>query len=191
MPELAADLLSFVNALHLDTFHLAGHSLGSAIAMQFALDHVGRLTSLLLLAPAWVDGMQVANVQNVEAAQQILIDNEAFFRQAFKAMMPTLNDDAYFDQLVQDGRKQRVEATMRNVPALINWRPGDTLRNIGVPSLVVSGELDALTGGANAARTAAALDTRQVTMQGVGHSPNIEAPDRFVEVMMSFIKGDE
>jgi pimeloyl-ACP methyl ester carboxylesterase len=196
MPELAGDLLATVDALRLDKFHLVGHSLGSAIAMQFALDHPTRLDSLLLLAPAWVDGMQVANVQDVEAAQQILIDNEAFFRQAFKAMMPTLNDEAYVDQLVKDGRKQRVEATMRNVPALINWRPGETLRSIGVPSLVVSGEFDALTGGANADRTAAALGTKHVTMQGVGHSPNIEAPERFVELLLPFVskqlkEGDE
>jgi pimeloyl-ACP methyl ester carboxylesterase len=187
MPELAGDLLAFADAVRLDRFHLVGHSLGSAIAMQFALDHPARITSLLVVAPAWVDGMPAA--YDVPAAQQALKDNKEIFRQAFKAMMPTLSDQAYFDQLVEEGHEQRIEATMRNLTALRNWRPGDSLRQIGVPSLVVSGELDVLTGGANADRAAAALGTRHVTMQGVGHSPNIEAPDRFIDVLMPFVSG--
>jgi len=185
MPELAGDLLALVDALRLDKFHLVGHSLGSAIAMQFALDHSERLYSLVVVAPAWVDGMPAA--YDVPAAQQALIDNKEVFRQAFKAMMPTLTDQTYFDQLAAEGHEQRIEATMRNLPALANWRPGDKLSQIGVPSLVISGELDALTGGANADRAAAALGTRHITIPGVGHSPNIEAPDRFLELLLSVV----
>jgi pimeloyl-ACP methyl ester carboxylesterase len=177
MPELAGDLHAFVDALRLDTFHLAGHSLGSAIAMQFALDHPDRLDSLLVVAPAWVDGMPAA--YDVPTAQQTLKDNMTVFRQAFRAMMPTLSDEAYFDRLVREGHEQRIEATLRNLPALLSWRPGDRLMEIGVPSLVVSGELDALTGGANAARAARppwapgtspcrALGTRQTLRRRTG-----------------------
>lgn len=52
MSELAADLLAFADALGLDSFHLVGHSLGSGIAMQFALDHPERLRSLVVVSPA-------------------------------------------------------------------------------------------------------------------------------------------
>ena len=38
IPSLAGDLLAFTEALGLDPAHLVGHSLGSAVAMQFALD---------------------------------------------------------------------------------------------------------------------------------------------------------
>jgi pimeloyl-ACP methyl ester carboxylesterase len=185
MPELASDLLAFVDALQVGRFHLVGHSLGSAIAMQFALDHPKRLNSLVVVAPGWVDGMPAA--YDVPAAQQTLKDNKAVFTQAFKAMMPTLTDDAYFEQLVEEGHEQRIEATMRNLPALLSWQPGDKLKGLGVPSLVIDGALDLLTGGANADRAAAALGAEHIVMQGVGHSPNIEAPDAFVALMLDFI----
>jgi pimeloyl-ACP methyl ester carboxylesterase len=186
MPELSGDLLAFADALGLGTFHLVAHSLGSAIALQFALDHPERLESLLVVAPAWVDGMPAA--YNVPAAQQALKDNRALFEQAYRAMMPTLSDEEFFRQLAEEGHAQRIEATMRNLPALLVWRPGDRLRAIGVPSLVVSGALDVLTGGANAERAAEALGTRHVTMPGAGHSPNIEAPRDFTRLMLDFLE---
>lgn len=185
MPELSTDLLAFADALGLDKFHLAGHSLGSATAMQFAIDHPERLDSLVIVAPAWVDGMPAA--YNVPAAQQALKDNRAFFEQAYKAMMPTLADDDFFQRLASEGHQQRIRATMSNLPALLEWHPGDRLREIDIPSIVISGELDAMTGGANADRAAAALGTNHVTMQGVGHSPNIEAPQQFVTTMIDSI----
>ncbi len=185
MAELAADLLAFANALNLHKFHLVGHSLGSAIAIQFALEHPERLNSLVIVAPAWVDGMPDA--YNVPSAQQMLKDNKTFFAQAYKAMMPTLDDDEYFEQLADEGHRQRIEATMRNLPALLDWRPGDNLKAIGVPSIVISGALDAMTGGANAERAAEALGTISVVIPNVGHSPNIEAPRDFVALMIDFI----
>jgi len=189
MPELADDLLAFADALGQDKFHLVGHSLGSAIAMQFALYHADRLLSLVIVAPAWVDGMPAAF--DVPAAQETLKANKEIFSQAYKAMMPTFADDAFFKELVDEGHEQRLEATLRNLPALVNWRPGDKLRGIGVPSLVISGALDILTGGANAERAAEALGTRHIRMEGIGHSPNIEAPDTFVGLLTDFLSNAE
>jgi pimeloyl-ACP methyl ester carboxylesterase len=48
-----------------------------------------------------------------------------------------------------------------------------------------------MTGGANADRAAEALGTKHVTMQDVGHSPNIEAPQEFVALMLDFISASE
>lgn len=186
MQELAGDLLAFADALDLDKFHLVGHSLGSAIAMQFALDHADRLLSLMVVAPAWVDGMPAAF--DVPAAQEALKANKEIFSQAYKAMMPTLADETFFQELVDEGHEQRLEATLRNLPALVNWRPGDSLRSIGVPTLVVSGALDILTGGANADRAAEALGTRHIRMEGVGHSPNIEAPEEFQATLLKHLQ---
>jgi pimeloyl-ACP methyl ester carboxylesterase len=182
MPELAADLRSFVDALGLDRFHLVGHSLGSAIAMQFALDSPDRLHSLTTLSPGWVDGMPEA--YNIPAAQQMVTDDKALYAQALKAQAPTVPDDAFWQRLLAEGHQQRITATLRNLPALLAWQPGDRLGAIGVPTLVVDGALDVLTGGTNAERAAAALHARHVVMPGVGHSPNMEAPDAFVALLV-------
>lgn len=185
IPELAADLGAFVDALGLDTFDLVGHSLGSAIAMQYALDHGGRLTSLTVVSPAWVNGMPA--IFNLPDDQRALKADPELFRQRLKMTAPGAPDDAFWQRLAAEGHEQRLSATLRNLPMLIEWKPGDHLKEIGVPKLVVSGALDLITGGANAERAATALGAAQVVMQDVGHSPNVEAPDALVALLLAHI----
>jgi pimeloyl-ACP methyl ester carboxylesterase len=49
--DFSDDLDAFVRALELDSFHLLGWSLGGNVAMQYAIDHPGKLRSLTLEAP--------------------------------------------------------------------------------------------------------------------------------------------
>ncbi|HMA35782.1 MAG TPA: alpha/beta fold hydrolase [Chloroflexia bacterium] len=183
LPELAADLWAFADALGLDRVHLVGHSLGSAVAMQALLDAPPRVASLTAIAPAWVDGMPAA--YNVPASQQALKADRALFAEALKALAPTAPADAFWERLVAEGHEQRLTATLANLPALVAWQPGDRLGETGVPALVIDGELDPLTGGANAERAAAALRARHVVLPGIGHSPIIEAPDQTVALLVA------
>lgn len=45
------DLVALLDALELEAAHLAGHSMGAAVALQLALDHPGRVRSIVLVAP--------------------------------------------------------------------------------------------------------------------------------------------
>lgn len=185
IPALAGDLLAFADALGLGPFHLVGHSLGSVVAMQFALEHQDRLRSLVVVAPGWVDGMPAAF--NVPEQQQALKDNPALFAQALKALVPAAPDDAFWQRLVSEGHAQRIEATLANLPALVAWTPGDALQAIGVPRLAIAGEHDALLAGHITERAAQALGTNLVVIPGVGHSPNLEAPDAFVQALLAHV----
>jgi pimeloyl-ACP methyl ester carboxylesterase len=173
---LAADLLAFASTLRAERFHLVGHSLGTAIAMQAALDAPDRVRSLAVIAPAWVDGMPAA--YNAPAVQIAMKNDEALFAAALKPLAPTVPDDDYWKRLVRQGHAQRLAAALGNLDALLAWRPGDGLAAITAPRLVIVGALDPLTGGANEERAAAALGTKLVTLGGVGHSPNVEVPDQ-------------
>ena len=178
---LAADLLALASTLRADRFHLVGHSLGSAIAMQAALDAPERVRSLAAIAPAWVDGMPAA--YDVPAGQIAMKNDEALFAAALKPLAPAAADDDYWVRLVHEGHAQRLDAALRNLEALLAWRPGDRLAAITAPTLVIAGALDPLTGGENADRAAAALGAKLVTLDGVGHSPNIEAPQRVAALL--------
>jgi len=185
LPEMAADLRAFLDALGLDRVHLVGHSLGSAIGMQFVLESPERVRTFTAVAPAWVDGMPEA--YNVPAGQQAIKADRNLFANALKALAPTVPDDEYWQRLVAEGHGQRMEAALRNLPALVAWKPGNSLRETGVPSLVIDGDRDLLTGGDNARRAAEALGARRVTLQGTGHSPIIEAPGEFVRLLLEHI----
>jgi pimeloyl-ACP methyl ester carboxylesterase len=115
-------------------------------------------------------------------------DDKDLFARSLKMMMPALPEGDLWQRIMNEGHEQRIEATLSNLPALLEWKPGDSLRETGVPVLVISGELDAFTGGDNARRAAEALGAEEVVMPGVGHSPNIEAPDRFVDLLVAHIR---
>lgn len=189
LPDLSADVLAFADALGLDRFHLVGHSLGSGVAMQMALDAPARVLSLTCIAPGWVDGMPAA--YNVPASQEALLADPALFAQALKAMAPAAPADAYWQRLVETGHRQSRAATLENLPALVAWQPGDRLQTTGVPALVISGEGDLLTGGANADRAAAALNARHIVLPGVGHSPIIEAPETVVALLVQHMTAQQ
>jgi pimeloyl-ACP methyl ester carboxylesterase len=179
IPSLAADLRAFADALGLDALHLVGHSLGSAVVMQGALDRPARVRSLTAVAPAWVDGMPQAAL--AAERQRSLKADPVLFAQALKAIAPTVPDDAYWQRLVAEGHTQRLAAALGAVGALASWRPGDRLRSIPCPKLVIGGERDVLVTAPAVERAAEALGARRLLMPGVGHSPNIEAPAAFVE----------
>lgn len=183
---LAGDLAAFMDALGLAAAHLVGHSLGSAVVLQLALDQPGRACSLLLLAPPWVDGMPL--IEGAEARQRALKADPAMFALALKAIAPAVPDDAFWQRLVAEGHAQRLAAVLGNLPALAEWRPGDRLRTISAPALVVAGAHDILVTDAVSARAAEALGCRRVVLQGAGHSPNIEAPDQFVAALIAHLQ---
>ena len=58
------------------------------------------------------------------------------------------------------------------------------------PKLVIAGTLDPLTGGANAEGAASALHADLVVLDGVGHSPNIEVPDRVAELLAALWRNE-
>jgi len=182
VPSLAEDLRALADVLGLDRFDLVGHSLGSCVAMQFALAHGDRLRSLVVVSPGWIDGMPQAYA--VPERQKQLKDDPVFFAQALRAIIPGAPDDELWARLLQEGREQRLAAAVALLPALVSWAPGDEVGGMSVsPRVVISGELDLFTGGPNAFRVANALGCELVTMPKVGHGPMIEAPDAFARLL--------
>lgn len=186
LPSLAADILAFADALSLRRFHLVGHSLGAGVALQLALDAPARVATLTVIAPPWADGMP--DELNQPERQALLKERPEFFAQAIRAMAPTAPDDALWQRLVAEGHAQRLAAALGNMAALSAWRPGDGLAAITAPTLVIGGALDPLVTPAAVERTAAAIGVAPLILEHVGHSVNLEDPDRFMELLASHLQ---
>jgi pimeloyl-ACP methyl ester carboxylesterase len=189
LPELADDLRAFMYALGLARAHLVGHSLGTGIAMQLALTDPERVASLVLLAPVWPDGMPEVHARREQ--QAAVHADIALYGRLLRSMAPTADVGELWDELVVTGHRQRSVATMRNLDALMSWRPGDGLRQLAMPRIVVDGENDRLCGGETARRAAEVLGCERVRLPGVGHSPNIEAPDVVARIIARVVGSAE
>ncbi|HUQ16754.1 MAG TPA: alpha/beta fold hydrolase [Candidatus Saccharimonadales bacterium] len=179
--SLAADLEGFAAALGLERFHLIGHSLGTAVAMQYGLEHGDRLRSLVLISPAWVDGMPEAFA--VEAHQERLAADRAYTDAALRAITPGAPRDQRWERIVDGTRAQTIETARGAMRAHLDWRPGDALRAIRVPATVISGALDPLITPVVATRVADALGAELVLLEGVGHGPMLESPDALTALL--------
>jgi 3-oxoadipate enol-lactonase len=189
LPELADDLRAFMHALGLARAHLVGHSLGTGIAMQLALTDPERVASLVAVAPVWPDGMPEVHARREQQAS--VHADLALFGRLMRSMAPTAELGELWEQLVLTGHRQRPVATMRNLDALMGWRPGDGLRQLAMPRIVVDGELDRLCGGETARRAAEVLACERVQLPGIGHSPNLEAPDAVARIIARVVGSAE
>jgi len=186
IPSLAADLKEFGETLGLGPFHVVGHSLGSAVAMQFALENFEVARTLTAVSPAWVDGLRIR--ESDEANQRELKRNRDLFNQQMNILCPRVYHGEYWNRLLDEGHQQRLEASLGVLGAFQDWRPGDRLQTIRCPKLVIGGERDPLCDLNVVTRAAKALSADFVMMHGVGHGPIIEAADVCVKYMCTNIQ---
>ncbi|GAC1487572.1 MAG: alpha/beta fold hydrolase [Candidatus Limnocylindrales bacterium] len=187
--SLAVDLHQFAAALGLERFHLIGHSLGTAVAAQYGLEHADRLRSLILISPAWVDGMPKAYA--VDAHQVRLAAERDYADAGLRAITPQAPRDERWERIVNATRAQSIGTARGAVQAHLDWRPGDALRRIGAPATVITGMLDPLITPAVATRAAEALGAELVLLEGVGHGPMLETPDAFAALLWERLSAAE
>jgi pimeloyl-ACP methyl ester carboxylesterase len=77
-------------------------------------------------------------------------------------------------------------SALRGRAARPDYRP--VLDQLAVPGLIVVGCADAFTTRADADDMAARLKARLVWMDGIGHMPNLEAPESFNRELVAFLR---
>lgn len=210
IPQLADDLQALVEALDLGPFHLVGHSLGGAVALQFALQHSRMVRSLTLVSPAPAAGLAAMREGTSRLAQSLrMVDpadapamaalesgyrvqrafglNRLPLRRALAEMMPGASlETAEVDALVDDAARMSPEALVGFLQALHEWNVEGELGRLRVPTLIVAGEMDTLVPPAASQRTAEILPRGQLLVWSqVGHSPQIERPDAFILLLVA------
>ena len=199
----ADDLDRFIRTLKLPRLHLVGHSLGGCVAMEYALSRPKHLKTLTLVAPAPAEGQTVlqktgfgnafwGGTNTAERAYrwlEVLGISRNVLRRIFKQMAPTLSDDTRFEALVDDAIRMPHNAAAGHLQSLKEWDVRSELADLDMPVLIVGGQEDALIPAEALQETAANLPNgRLVLWPTVGHTPQLERPERFIRLLIKFIE---
>lgn len=205
----ASFLRRFLDALNLDEVVLLGHSLGGAVAQVFVSGLPQRVGGLVLVAsapPGSLYGLpgglpQGVKLPKLNLPKNIKVpklpkkfnlpsvggrQNRSQLESALRPTMPT-RQPPYFDKIVDDALSMNPKAVQGNVNALMRYNT-ENLSKITCPVLVLRGGRDTIISEAMARRTVGAFgDARLELWSEVGHSPQIEAPERFNKLLQTFL----
>ena len=185
-----ADVLGeFAEVLELSTFALMGHSLGGGVAQVYAARRPDTLSALVLVAAAGPSGL--VTPEERYAGLEMLRDNPGLMASALSPTMPT-GKPSYFEGIVEDALKMHPDAFSGNARALGHYNVTSALKAVMCPVLVVRGEQDYLVSEEVARETAAAFagvpsGARLELWEHIGHSPQIEDPERFNHLLAEFL----
>lgn len=186
--DFAADLAAFMDILGLESALIVGHSMGSAIAQRFAIDHPGRTFGLVLIG-AFVGEARNPVLVEAEAIVSKLTDpiDPGFVREFQVSTLAQPVPPAFLDTVVEESLK---------VPARV-WREVfETLRDddvaaecgrISVPTLVILGDRDCFAApDVVEARARDIAGARLLVYRGAGHALHWEEPARFAADVAAF-----
>ncbi len=198
--QLATDIYEFVQALNLPAVHLVGHSLGGAVAMQFALNYPQKTRTLTLVSSVPAEGMahlksQFPHLHLTESSDfrhimQTLSLNRIGLQEVLTRMMPSMNpDQQLFTLLLDDAARMSSEAIIGFYDALTMWSVQDELDKLRLPVLVLWGSQDTIVEREALKRTVIALPQAQfVIWDNVGHAPQLEQVVAFQKLLVEFIE---
>jgi len=195
-PAIANAAIALLDRLGADSAHLVGLSFGGQHALHVALDHPERVRSLVLADTSPVFGLD--GTTREEWIDQRLEPLRAGLTPAdiAESVMIGVSGPGFsgpdFDLAVAAMERLTPGAYEDAVRCLPDHDVRDALATIGVPTLVVVGELDSST-PPNVARLLAAgiPNASFVEMSGIGHLTPNEAPQEFNRLVREFLEGQE
>lgn len=204
VPNLASELREWVRQRGLEPFHLVGHSLGGAVALQYALEWPESLYGLSLVSPAPADGLEqlrgrgdavgqllrwtdpvwlgsrMALTQSVRFNRAMGTWDSSLARMLGK-MMPGADLGAVdFDALVADAAAADESVLVEVYESLRRWDVRERLPRLRVPARILAGRHDGLLSVDSVEAFSRLLPGARLDVwDEVGHSPQLERPEAF------------
>ncbi|MEE2746082.1 MAG: alpha/beta hydrolase [Pseudomonadota bacterium] len=185
--DMAYFYLDAIEALEIDTFHIAGHSMGGWLAAEIGIRNSQRIKSLTLVSAAgiWVNGTPIGDLFSwspEETAHQL------FAQQSFiDEMLSRQPDEEEIDLIL---RNRQMAARLCWAPRLHNPDLRKWLHRLKIPTLIIWGDSDGIFPEVYAHTYHELIRNSELQIyKNCGHVPMIEARDAFLNKFASFILG--
>lgn len=175
-----AAVSEFTKHLGLGDHALVGHSLGGAVVQHVLIHHPEHVTGALLVNSSPPGGFPPADAR-LPIWQQLQTDT-ALLTASLMAIMPKTKI-TYIAEIVADGQAMDDRYYAGNAVALGQYDFTADAPRVTVPVHVLYGTLDTLVTREMADATAAAFNVELDMWPEVGHSPPVEAPERFTALL--------
>ncbi|GGZ05748.1 3-oxoadipate enol-lactonase [Streptomyces poonensis] len=184
--ELATRLLATLDALGVQRFGYAGCSLGGAVGVELALRHPERVASLALIAASprfgtadeWRQRGVIVRTNGLDPIARS--SPERWFTGGFAAAQPAITEWA-----VQMVRTTDPGCYIAACEALAAFDVRAELGRVGVPTLVLVGSDDQVTGPAEARTLVAGIpDARLAVVPGASHLVPVEQPAAVTDLLV-------
>ncbi|HLL32509.1 MAG TPA: 4-carboxymuconolactone decarboxylase [Streptomyces sp.] len=185
--ELTARLLATLDGLGVQRFGYAGCALGGAVGVELALRHPERLASLVLIAASPRFGTAdefrqrgvIVRTNGLDPIARTAPDR--WFTSGFAAAQPAITDWA-----VQMVRTTDPGCYIAACEALATFDVRPELGRVGVPTLVLVGSEDQVTGPAEARTLVAGIpDARLAVVPGASHLVPVEQPAAVTDLLVT------
>ncbi|MDO5611725.1 MAG: alpha/beta fold hydrolase [Paracoccus sp. (in: a-proteobacteria)] len=170
----AARIVQLADALGLDRFIIAGHSVGGGMAVETAAQYPDRVAGLITIS-----------------AQAFLEDLTAAGIRAAKAMFAAPENLARIARYHGDQARWVVDAWTETWlhPGFADWSLNAALPQVRCPALVIHGEADEYGTAEHPRRIAAATGAQLMLIPGAGHLPHRENTAQVMAGMVGFLRG--
>jgi branched-chain amino acid transport system permease protein len=185
----ADDAYELLTQLGWTDFTLVGHSMGGATVAVFAIEHPELVTKLVLLNPSDPDGSPAGTGTDFEARIDGFLAHRRERLAAAPAPAAAPGEGEFLELLIADmagAPEARLRGSLRS---MVGLGLGEAVGRLPMKVLLACGDADDTIPLAAMLATYAKCPAGSGlhVWHGVGHSPNIEIPTRFMRVLRRFI----
>ena len=186
-------LANFLGKIGLEKPNIIGSSLGGQITAEYASEYKDSIEKLILVSPS---GAMKHSTPALDAyVMAALYPDKEGAENAYKMMAapgqqvpPRIIED-FVARMKLPNAKMAFMSTLlglKNAQNIIN-----KLKTITIPSLIIWGENDPVIPIKYADSFVSSIqDCRFYRMDGCGHTPYVDEPDNFTNIVMNFLKAD-
>ena len=183
--DLIGDVIRVLDHLKVESAHLVGLAMGGRIGRHVALRHPQRLLSLTMVSTN--PGFDALSADEVRR-----FVTERTNRTPVASLIGSRAVPGALQEIEASVAKLREHSYLKMLEASVLQDRAAPIEQIRVPTLIIAGDENRVLPPALTRSMAARIPRAElVLMQGVGHFPNLEQPDRFNEVVLDFITRQE
>ena len=189
--DMAADIIELMDQLLIREAVIAGHSMGGYIALEIARNYPGRVTGLVLISSHIFS-------DTLEKKQSRLEDIDKIMRQGAYAVLANMPNMLTHNDKVKSFCRDAVVRMDSNGPmgalhAMANRTTSeDVWKALKFPTMVIAGSDDQLIPiEKSRGFTSLSKFNTLEEIDGVGHVPMLEAPDKVAMALVKFINNTQ